>query len=77
MPAAEIRSFCRTEPIDLAVITVTEPGVTEAAEAAASSIRELGVPVIVGGPGRTLDELLTAARSAGAGRASTARRPPE
>ena len=63
MPAAELASFCQTEPIDLVVITVTEPDIIEAAQAAAASIRALGTPVVVGGPGRTLDELLAEARA--------------
>lgn len=75
MPVAEISSFCRTEPTDLVVLTVTEPGVAEAAEVAASSLRELGLPVIVGGPGRTLDELVANARAAGRKPATKAARP--
>jgi excisionase family DNA binding protein len=62
MPIAELGSFIRTEPTDLVVLTVTEPGVAEAAEQAATSIRALGIPVIVGGPGRTLNDLVTEAR---------------
>ncbi len=65
MPAAELASFCRTEPIDLVVLTVTEPAITEVAQEAAVSIRALGIPVVVGGPGRTLDDLVTEARTTG------------
>ena len=49
MPAAELVSFCGTEPIDLMVLTVTDPATTDDCRAAASSIRALGIPVIVGG----------------------------
>jgi cobalamin-dependent methionine synthase I len=76
-PVAELASFCRTEPIDLMVLAVTEPAVTEATRAAASSIRALGIPVIVGGPGRTLHELLTEARSAGGKSSSRPTQPPK
>lgn len=65
MPVGEIISFCGTEPLDLAVITVTEPDLVETAQAAAVAIGALGVPVIVGGPGRTLDELVALARATG------------
>ncbi len=68
MPVAEIISFCATEPLDLVVLTVTEPKLVKAAQAAAASLRALGIAVIVGGPGRTLGELLALARS-------TARKP--
>jgi len=77
MPAAELAAFCRTEPMDLVVLTVTEPAVPEAARAAASSISALGIPVIVGGPGRTLDELLAEARSTGRRPSSGPTRPPK
>jgi len=77
MPVDELASFCRTEPIDLVVLTLTEPAVTEAVQAAASSIRALGIPVIVGGPGRTLDELLSEARSNGRKPSSRPTRLPE
>ena len=63
LPIAELQSFSHREPTDLVVLTVTDPRVAETAEAAASSIRSLGIPVIVGGPGRTLDDLLTEARA--------------
>jgi len=76
MPVTELASFCRSEPIDLVVLTVTEPAVTQASEDAASSIRAFGTPVIVGGPGHTLDELLTEARSTGRKPPSRSTRPP-
>ena len=65
LPAAELSSFSEAEAANLVVLTVTEPGVAAAAQGAASSIRALGIPVVVGGPGRTLDDLLASARSAG------------
>ncbi len=76
MPAAALVSFCQTEPVDLVVLTVTEPAVDKAAQRAASSLRSLGTPVIVGGPGRTLDELLAGARAASrASRGQPTRKP--
>jgi hypothetical protein len=74
MPIADLRSLINTEPTDLVVLTVTEPGVAEAAAQAATSIRALGIPVIVGGPGRTLDDLVTEAR--GSSSSSTRGNPP-
>ena len=57
-PTAELVRFCTKEPVDLAVITVTNPDSIEVAEHAAADLRSAGVRAIVGRPGRTLDDLL-------------------
>ncbi len=58
MPGEELADFCRTHDVDLAVISVTNPLVMGSATAAAEDIEQGGTAVIVGGPGRTLDDLL-------------------
>ncbi len=58
MPAEELVTFCAEHPLDVAVITVANPECLELAEATSRQIEALGTPTIVGGPGRTLDELL-------------------
>jgi excisionase family DNA binding protein len=63
-PSDEMVRFCTDQPVDLAVITVTNPDSAAAAEHTAEALRSAGVPTIVGGPGRTLDELLSEARAA-------------
>jgi MerR family transcriptional regulator, light-induced transcriptional regulator len=63
-PSAELVRFCTKEPVDLAVITVTNPVSIEVAEHAAADLRAAGIRTVVGGPGRTLDDLLDQARGA-------------
>ncbi len=62
-PPAELVQFSTQQPVDLAVITVTNPGSIETAERTALSLRAAGVRTIVGGPGRTLDDLLDQANA--------------
>lgn len=62
-PPAELVQFCTQQPVDLAVITVTNPDSIEAAERTAVSLRAVGIRTIVGGPGRTLDDLLDQANT--------------
>jgi excisionase family DNA binding protein len=75
MPADEVERFCAAHPVDLAVVTVTTPDTADAAEELARRLRERGIPVLVGGPGRTLADLVTDARTATASHRRTA--PPE
>ncbi len=63
-PSSELVRFCAEQPVDLAVITVTNPDSIEVAEGAAADLRAAGIRTIVGGPGRTLDDLLDQARRA-------------
>ena len=69
-PPRELMGFCMEHSVDLAVLTVTNPDAIELTEHTADALRAAGVPTIVGGPGRTLDDLLGQARDA----ASRARR---
>jgi excisionase family DNA binding protein len=61
-PPADLLRFCVEQPVDLAVITVTNPDAIEVAEHAAAAVRAAGIRTIIGGPGRTLDDLLDQAR---------------
>lgn len=64
MPADELVGFCESHDIDVAVISLTNPDVTEDAIEVAARLRDAGTPTIVGGPGRTLDDLVSEARAA-------------
>ena len=64
MPGDELTRFCAENDIDVAVISLTNPDVAGAAEEVAERIRALGTPTIVGGPGRSLEQLVDAARHA-------------
>jgi MerR family transcriptional regulator, light-induced transcriptional regulator len=57
-PPAELVRFCTEQPVDLAVLTVTNPDSIEVAEHTADALRAAGIRTIVGGPGRMLDDLL-------------------
>jgi excisionase family DNA binding protein len=58
MPPEELVKFCDEHEIDVAVITLTSPDCTELARTTGKKIEAAGTPTIVGGPGRTLEELL-------------------
>lgn len=64
IPNDELIEFCRREPVDIAVITVTNPGSRASANRVAKRIDALGITTLVGAPGRTLDELVDAASNA-------------
>ena len=61
-PPAELVRFCTNEPVDLAVITVTNPNSIDVAELAAADLRSACIRTVVGRPGRTLDDLLDQAQ---------------
>ncbi len=63
MPADALRDFVASVAPDLVVLTVTAPGVDDAAEAIADELTGSGHDVLVGEPGRSLSELLQAARA--------------
>lgn len=67
VPNDELIEFCRREPVDIAVITVTNPRSSAAAKRVATRIDALGIASLVGAPGRTLDELVAAASEARGG----------
>lgn len=58
MPPDELVRFCAEHEIDVAVLTLVNPDCAELAETTAASIVTSGTPVVVGGPGRTLEELV-------------------
>ena len=64
LPPEQLRQFCETNDVNLAVITVTNPDVDQQALATADELRAGGTPTIVGGRGQSLDRLLEQARSA-------------
>jgi excisionase family DNA binding protein len=64
MPGDELVRFCAEHDVDLAVISLTNPDVADVASATAEQIRNGGTPVIVGGPGRSLDDLVAEATTA-------------
>jgi excisionase family DNA binding protein len=63
MPGDELVRFCIEHDVDLAVISLTNPDVSELAYETAERIRAAGTPAIVGGPGRSLDQLVDEAAS--------------
>jgi methanogenic corrinoid protein MtbC1 len=64
LPGEQFVQFRDNNPIDLVVITLTNPEVSASANATAETLRSLGTPAIVGGAGETLSDLLERARSA-------------
>jgi len=62
VPTDELVRFCRDTPVDLAVITVTNASVGDAADHTAARLEAQGVCTLVGRPGSTLDELQRRAR---------------
>jgi len=64
MPPDELVHFCAEHPVTIAVITSTNPDTVDLANNTATALRAAGTPTIVGGPGRTLDDLTDLARRA-------------
>ncbi len=62
MPPDELIKFCSEFDVDVAVLTLANPECRDLAEHTGAKIETAGTPVIVGGPGRTLDELLEQVR---------------
>jgi excisionase family DNA binding protein len=58
MPPDELVRFCDEHEIDVAVLTLVNSDCHELAHATGTRIEESGTPVIVGAPGRTLEELV-------------------
>lgn len=61
-PLEELLDFCAGREIDLVVLTVTTDEAAAAASEAARRLGAEGVSVLIGGPGRSLDELVEEAR---------------
>ncbi len=66
MPPDELVRFCAEHDVDVAVISSTNPDTAELAAETAERLREAGTPSVLGGPGRTLDDLVDMVRSAAA-----------
>lgn len=64
MPTEELVDFCATHDVTVAVLSNTNSNVDEAVQRAAGALRAASTPVVVGGPGRTLDDLLAEVRAA-------------
>lgn len=64
MPPDELVRFCEEHPVDVAVISSTNPDTTNLAAETADRLRAAGVGVVLGGPGRTLDDLIEQTRAA-------------
>lgn len=64
MPLDELVDFCATHDITVAVLSVTNSEVEAIAHRAATALRDSAIPVVIGGPGRTIDDLLAEVRTA-------------
>lgn len=64
LPPRELIRFCQEEQVDLVVLTVTVGKHGRTATRTAAQLERLGLRVLVGRPGQTLDELQRLARSA-------------
>jgi methanogenic corrinoid protein MtbC1 len=63
VPPAELVDFCRHHLVTVVVISATNPDTVDLAQATALDLQAAGTPAIVGGPGRTLTELVSLARN--------------
>ena len=63
VPADQIAACCADNDADLVVISVTNPDRSSDAEQAADRLRSSGTPVLIGQPGRGLDDLVRDARA--------------
>lgn len=63
MPGHELVRFCAEYDIDLAVISVTNPDVAPLADHTAEQVRAADTPTIVGGAGRSLEQLVEQANA--------------
>lgn len=64
MPPDELVDFCSAHEITVAVLSVTNGDVGAVVQRAATALREAAIPVVVGAPGRSLDDLLADVRAA-------------
>lgn len=67
VPPTELVAFCRQHAVDVVVVSRTNPEVADLAEQAEGLLAEIGVPTVLGGPGRSLDDLLAEVGQAAAG----------
>lgn len=64
MPPDELVRFCAEHPVDVAVISSTSTDSADLAAHTADRLRASGIGVVLGGPGRTLDDLIVQTRAA-------------
>lgn len=64
MPPDELVRFCVEHDVDVAVLSSTNPDTAALAAETARRITDAGTPVVLGGPGRTLDDLVDSVRAA-------------
>lgn len=62
MPPDELVRFCVEHPVDVAVLSSTNPDTADLAADTAGRLRGEGVGVVLGGPGRSLDDLIEQTR---------------
>jgi methanogenic corrinoid protein MtbC1 len=62
LPAGELVEFCREQRVELAVLSVTTTRLRPAATRVATQLEDLHFRVLVGGPGRSLQDLQRLAR---------------
>jgi len=65
-PPDELVRFCKEHPVDVAVLSSTNPDTRELARETADRIRRAGTPTVLGEPGRTLNDLIESTRAAAA-----------
>lgn len=63
IPPEELLAYCADHDVDVAVISSTNPDTAELAGTTAAELDRAGVRVVLGAPGRTLDDLLVEARA--------------
>jgi methanogenic corrinoid protein MtbC1 len=66
LPVGDLAAFLRRERPDLVVLSTTMPAADPAVEASRAA-EALDIPVLVGGPGRRLNELVAATRALSSG----------
>ncbi len=62
MPAEDLVGFCAQHEVSVAVLSVTTSAVAPVVAATAEALRTSGTPVVVGGAGRSLAEMVEAVR---------------
>ena len=67
MPPDELVRFCSEHDVDVAVLSSTNPDTAALAGDTADRLRAAGIPVVLGRPGSTLDDLITLTRAAARG----------
>jgi methylmalonyl-CoA mutase cobalamin-binding subunit len=60
----QLVDFCAAHDVDVAVISVTNAEVGPVVHEAVTALGAAGVPVVVGGAGRTIEQLLSEVRAA-------------